>query len=176
MGEAATWPRPGFCRPFSTNADLLAKLRAIKHPETIDYVFHAAALSDFQVAAVRDSAGVALKDAKIPSRGGNLTLELEPAVKIIGHLRALFPKAWIAGWKYELQGSREEAIARALAQIHENGTDASFVNGKAYGTGFGHVENGGLVRHFPDKASLCAGILAEKEGKAFPLPATGHLD
>ncbi|MES2573062.1 MAG: phosphopantothenoylcysteine decarboxylase [Verrucomicrobiota bacterium] len=162
MGEAATWPgRPEGVEPvrFSTNDDLLARLRAIPEPGQVDYFFHAAALADFKVTKVTGPGGELLVEGKIASRSGALTLRLEPAVKLIGHLRTLFPNAWIAGWKYELDGSREEAVAKALRQIAENRIDASFVNGTAYGDGFGHVGRDGLITHYPSKETLCAALI-----------------
>jgi phosphopantothenoylcysteine decarboxylase/phosphopantothenate--cysteine ligase len=163
MGEAATCPlRPPGVAPvfFSTNEDLLSKLAAIPAPEKVDYVFHAAALADFKVATVTGTDGRPLMGAKIDSRSGALTLRLEPAIKLIGRLRTLFPNAWIAGWKYEPDGSREEAVAKGLRQIAENQTNACFVNGAAYGQGFGHVEREGLIAHFHSKESLCDSLIA----------------
>ena len=62
----------------------------------------------------------------------------------------------IVGWKYELDGSRPDSIARARKQINSSSTDACIVNGAAYGAGFGFVTLGSEdVSHFPDKASLC---------------------
>ena len=55
-------------------------------------------------------------------------------------------------------GTREEAIAKAERQIAECGTDACFVNGAAYGEGFGHVERRGFVAHSASKAALCEGL------------------
>ena len=45
----------------------------------------------------------------------------------------------IVGWKYELDGSRADAIARARKQIQFPSTDACVVNGSAYGEGFGFL-------------------------------------
>ncbi|MDB6151721.1 MAG: coaBC 2 [Chthoniobacteraceae bacterium] len=162
MGEAATCPlRPRGVEPisFSTNENLLVRLEAIRAPGEIDYVFHAAALADFKVESVTDADGRSFAGGKIESRSGALTLRLVPAIKLIGRLRALFPRAWIAGWKYELDGSREEALAKGFRQIAENQTDACFVNGAAYGEGFGHVEHDGLVAHYASKEILCEALI-----------------
>src|SRR3954467_1956870 len=49
-GEAATWHDPATASmPFSTNDDLLQKLRAEAAENGADAVFHAAALADFRV-------------------------------------------------------------------------------------------------------------------------------
>lgn len=138
-GEAATYT--GVCQAkhlisFSTNDDLVAKLQAISEQGDIGVVLHCAALCDFKVKQVQNAAGEALTERKVSSRAGDLTIVLEPASKVINHVRRLFPKARIIGWKYELDGTREDAIAKARKQIAENATDLCVVNGRAFGQGF----------------------------------------
>lgn len=156
-GEAATYA--GDCRSrhlftFSTNDDLLAKLHSIPGPQTVDLVLHCAALCDFKVKRVQSATGEALTARKISSRAGDLTIVLEPAAKIISHLRSLFPKAQIVGWKYELDISRAEALSRARRQISENHTDLCVVNGHAFGSGFVVTDLGRDVFSATDKAAL----------------------
>ena len=144
--------------PFSTNDDLLEKLGSIVEREGVGAVFHAAALADFRV---ERSGG----QRKISSRAGPLTLTLLPATKLIARLRALFPKAWIVGWKYELDGTREQVIAKAQRQLAENGTDVCVVNGAAYGDGFGFLLPDGVLTHIADRVALAdflAARLAER--------------
>lgn len=126
------------CRhlPFTTNDDLLAQLTAFGRAHDIGAVFHVAALCDFKLRHVEDERGQNLQSPKIDSRIAGLTLHLEPARKIIGDLRALFPRAIITGWKYELAGSRADALAKAWRQIRENKIDACVLNGRAWGSGF----------------------------------------
>src|SRR5687767_12171331 len=146
-GEGATWhdPRVAVATvPFSTNRDLLAKLETEAAIGGVGAVLHAAALADFTVGAA--VAG------KIPSDQGNLNLTLVPAMKLLGKLGGLFPGALIVGWKYELNGRREQAIERARRQITDYGTDASVINGAAYGAGFGFVEKGGKITDLPTKS------------------------
>ena len=121
---------------FSTNDDLVEKLRRIDMPDSIDAVFHAAALCDFKVAAAVDNAGNQLAQKKLSTRSGGLTLQLEPTTKVLPLLKSIFPKAQIIGWKYELDGSREDAFERARRQVETNGTFACVLNGAAYGSGF----------------------------------------
>jgi phosphopantothenoylcysteine decarboxylase/phosphopantothenate--cysteine ligase len=123
---------------FSTNDDLAAKLEKLsqRKPANFDVIFHAAALCDFKVAEVKNEAGEKITSAKFPTRGDRLTLALEPTAKILPELRNWFPNAKIVGWKYELTGTREEAIAKALAQISEARTNGCVLNGAAYGPGF----------------------------------------
>ncbi len=142
-GEAATahGTVPGEILPFSTNDDLLAKLQA--QAGRAGAIFHAAALCDYRVKSIHAEHGDAvLGAAKIPTRSGNLKLELEPTVKVLPQLRALFPAAKIVGWKYELDGTGDDVIDRALRQIAECATDACVVNGAAWGDGFGFVVPG----------------------------------
>jgi phosphopantothenoylcysteine synthetase/decarboxylase len=134
--------------PFSTNDDLLAKLEAFAREDEIHAVLHAAALGDFKVR--RDGT-----ERKIASRAGEITITLVPATKVLPKLRGLFPAARIVGWKYELDGSREDALAKGRTQLAECATDACAVNGAAYGEGFGFLTRDGALTHAPDKGALC---------------------
>lgn len=132
---------------FSTNDDLLRKLAL--RGRWAEAVFHAAALCDFTVR--REPGGV----RKIPSRTGELSLVLEPAPKILPRLRELFPAARITGWKYELDGTRDDVLAKAHRQIEEARTDACVVNGAAWGNGFALVRTGAVPAEAADKGALC---------------------
>ena len=147
-GEMATHPAPQNVAviPFSTNSSFAEELE--KLPVAPDIIFHAAALCDFTVDGATGK--------KIRSDAG-LTLTLRPTEKLLSHLRPLFPEALIVGWKYELEGSREEVVSRARSQISHARTDACVVNGSAYGDGFGLIESGSPdVLPFADKAALSA--------------------
>jgi phosphopantothenoylcysteine synthetase/decarboxylase len=160
-GEAATTPLPIRDRvtalDFSTNDDLAEKLAEVGGAAA---VFHAAALCDYEVESVRDEYGEILSAAKIPSRLGELNLVLRPARKLLPGLAALFPGARIVGWKYELNGTLADALHAGAHQLEDCGTDFCVVNGAAYGEGFGLLDRGGRVRHFAEKAGLCAGLVA----------------
>ena len=156
-GEAATYEGAlKNCRhlPFATNDDLLRHLIDLSREHEVGAVFHVAALCDFKVKAVTDARGQQLDSPKIESRAGSLSIELEPARKIIGELRGLFPKASLAGWKYELNGSRDDALEKAWSQLKENKTDACVLNGRAYGSGFAFCTTPDVVRHVPTKEEL----------------------
>ena len=141
---------------FTTNENLRAGLAAVEGRGEIAAVFHAAALSDYRVKSVQSSDGTIITSAKIPSRGGELTVTLEPALKLIGDLRALFPASKIVGWKYELNGTRDDALAAAARQIESANTDACVVNGAAFGPGFGVCEPDTEPVLCADKPRLCA--------------------
>lgn len=140
---------------FSTNESLLAALH--RTGGAPDAVFHAAALCDFSVAEI---SGVD-PAAKLRSDAKEIHLVLRPAPKVLPLLRAEFPRAWIIGWKYELDGTREDAVARARRQIASARTDACVVNGSAYGEGFGLVREGSDIVHLADKQALAIRLEAE---------------
>ncbi len=141
--------------PIGTNEHLLERLERIPDREGIVAVFHAAALADFKVKQVNRGGGEPVEAAKISSRTGELSIVLEPAKKVIGELRALFPKSKITGWKYELAGTPDEAMAKGARQLTENRTDACVVNGRAYGAGFGVVVSGKPPVHLTSYEALC---------------------
>jgi phosphopantothenoylcysteine synthetase/decarboxylase len=154
--SATTHERAGAAKvvPFSTNDDLIERLSAVERREEVGAFLHVAALADFKVR--REAGG----ERKMSSRAGEITLTLVPAAKVIGKLRGLFPKARIVGWKYELDGTREDALAKGARQVAENGTDACVVNGAAYGAGFGIVQVGEPIVHLPDAEALSAWLVA----------------
>jgi phosphopantothenoylcysteine synthetase/decarboxylase len=140
---------------FSTNADLLERLHGLGAGGA-GAVFHAAALCDYRVKSVRTAAGAPIAAKKIPTREGELTLTLEPTVKVLPELRAIFPTAKIVGWKYELDGTPDDALAKAGEQLALCQTDACVVNGAGWGRGFGFVEPGREVVACAGKQELCA--------------------
>ena len=126
--------------------------------KTVSAVFHAAAVSDFSFGKVwtRSSSGelAEIKSGKISTRHGTLLAELVPTKKIIASLRGWFPNAYLAGWKYEVDGERADVIRAGEKQIAECATNVSVANGPAYGEGFGLVTRDGSCAHIVDKAAL----------------------
>jgi len=124
---------------FATAADLLGRFEAHATQEPVA-IFHAAAVGDFQVGAVfrRDDDGRLnpVHSGKFSTRDGSLLAELRPTPKILAQLRDLYPKAWITGWKYEVDGTRDEVLQRARAQLQSCRSDAVVANGPAHGLGF----------------------------------------
>jgi phosphopantothenoylcysteine synthetase/decarboxylase len=154
-GEAATAagePAGVEIVPFSTNDDLQVKLEA--EAGRAGAIFHTAALCDFRVKAIKGDDGHVISAAKIPSRGGGLSLELEPAVKVLPLLRGWFPQAQIVGWKYELDGTGDEALEKAVRLREEARTDACVLNGAAWGAGFGFLLPGHAAHPLANKAEL----------------------
>jgi len=149
-GEGATFPAPDGVdvRPFSTNESLDEGFRTLGRQP--DVVLHAAALCDFSVLRVEGADA----SRKISSRAGTLRIILEPAPKILPLLREWFPGALLVGWKYEMDGSRSDALEKGAAQLREAHTDACIVNGAAFGPGFGMLLPGGELEVLPDKSTL----------------------
>jgi phosphopantothenoylcysteine synthetase/decarboxylase len=157
-GTASTFPPPLWpveVIPFSTNDDLAEGLQRLPTREEVTVVLHAAALCDFKVGKIVDEKGEVMQGDKVSSRAGSLKLTLEPATKLISTLRRMFPASILVGWKFELDGSTEEVLAKGRRQMDECLTDACVLNGHAYGSGFGLVTRSNEQVHLPDKAALC---------------------
>ncbi|MDK3159889.1 phosphopantothenoylcysteine decarboxylase [Kamptonema cortianum] len=143
-----------------TTAEILAEqfARAAEDSKRapVNAVFHAAAVGDYRVAAVRDESGRVLEGGKIPTSLGRIFVEMIPTCKVLGKLRGLFPGAHIVGWKYETDGGREELIAKGRAQMASNDTDACVLNGPAWGGegGFGLLDRAGSLTNAGDSADL----------------------
>lgn len=154
-GEAATFPAPDGVevRSFSTNESLASNLQSLMRAPSI--VLHAAALCDFVLERIEGAEPA----EKLSSRLGAIRLTLRPAEKVLPKIRGWFPAAKIIGWKYELDGSRERAVARAKDQLRASRTDACVVNGTAYGTGFGLLTGDDRIEHLPDKPLLAAQLV-----------------
>lgn len=152
---------------FATNHDLACILGEIADTrgEDIAAVFHAAALSDYTVASVNGPQGSIATARKIPGDLAQVQIILEPAAKILPRLRGWFPRARITGWKYELEGTREDAIETARAQLAQKRTDLTVINGAAYGPGFGVLEGENPPLHFTTRREL-ADFLASRAAMA----------
>jgi phosphopantothenoylcysteine decarboxylase/phosphopantothenate--cysteine ligase len=174
LGRQATWRgerRAQQVLEFSTAQDLRDRLRALAG-RAVDAVYHAAAVSDFRFGKTwrRLASGQLeeLKVGKISSRLPALLAELLPTPKIILQLRGWFPQAWLAGWKYEVDGTPADALAAAKRQLQQARVNACVLNGPAYGPGFGLVTRGRAGRHLPTPADLFR-ELERRAGKSIPL-------
>lgn len=158
--------------PFTTNDDLTAGLQALPAREDTTIVFHAAALCDFRIKEITDEKGDPVPGDKVSSRAGLLKLTLEPAPKLIASLRRMFPSSILVGWKYELDGTADNVMAKCRKQMDDCLTDACVLNGQAYGSGFGVISRSGEQAHLPDKAALCRFLIdwAERTPTALALP------
>jgi phosphopantothenate---cysteine ligase (CTP) len=174
-GVASTFPSPLWpveVIPFTTNDDLASGLQALPAREEATIVLHAAALCDFRIKEITDETGEPVRGDKVSSRAGTFKLTLEPAPKLIASLRSLFPSSILVGWKYELDGTADEVLARGRKQMDDCLTDACVLNGSAYGSGFGVISRSDEQVHLPDKAALCRFLIewAERTPTALATP------
>jgi len=163
-------PHDTVLHEFATNRDLARALEEFSgiHSDEVRAVFHAAALSDYVVKSVRGPDGPITMSRKIPGDLPQIELVLEPATKVLPRLRGWFPRAWIVGWKYELEGSRDEAMDRARSQLARKSVDATVLNGEAYGDGFGLLEDNQPPRHFANKREVAQFLASRAAGFAKP--------
>jgi phosphopantothenate---cysteine ligase (CTP) len=152
LGQGATFRRVGAKR-FATNDELERLLAQVESRESIDFVFHAAALTDFRVKGIKVGESQQ-SGSKIASDAGSVWLELTAQPKLIAGLRELFPNAQIVGWKYEHDVSRAELLHQAVQQIQRNRTNACVVNGRSFGPGFGICTRTGLIASCDSKPAL----------------------
>lgn len=144
------------CVDFGTNDELLRHFEHLAR-EPAAAIFHAAALCDFRV---REVQGAPPGAAKISSRAGDVVMVLQPATKVIGRLRDLYPTSRLVGWKYELDGSQADAVAKGIKQTTENRTDLCILNGQGFGPGFGVLTPQGDLTPLADKPALCDWLAA----------------
>ena len=64
---------------------------------------------------------------------------MKPTPKPLSGLREWFPRAVIVGWKYAVDGLRDDVLAQARHQLAECASDACVANGPAHGPGFSLV-------------------------------------
>jgi phosphopantothenate---cysteine ligase (CTP) len=150
QGAIFLWPA---AKRFATNDELEQLLDRIAAADTVDFVLHAAALTDFRIKSIQGEQ-THHSGSKIASDAGSVWLELAAQPKVIFGLRSRFPKAQIVGWKYEHDMSRAELLEEAAKQLQRNRTDACVVNGRSFGPGFGICTKAGLLATCDSKPAL----------------------
>jgi phosphopantothenoylcysteine synthetase/decarboxylase len=162
-GAGATVPYPFPHHTFNTNGDLQKALSELSTTLQPDLVLHAAALSDYEIESIQTGeTSPSGPTSKISSHHDHLTLHLKPAPKILPQIRGWFPKSTIISWKYELEGTPSEAIAKAQKQVQQKHADYSVINGKAYGEGFGIYDSIELLHPHLNPRVLAQKILELK--------------
>ena len=157
-GKGSTYRDPEGSRltlkRFDTNGDLLDGLLDISDPDRVQVVFHAAALSDFEVAEISGPNHELLTSKKIPSAYEEVHLILRPAFKVLPRMEELFARAVVVGWKFELEGNTASALVCARAQLELSRSTLCILNGTAYGNGFGIVNRQGLLADVASRDDL----------------------
>jgi phosphopantothenoylcysteine decarboxylase/phosphopantothenate--cysteine ligase len=142
---------------FTTTDDLRHRLQH-RQNQGVEAVFHAAAVCDFTFGRISRRAPNGdlqpVQSGKIVTRDGPLLAELVPTPKLIDSFRDWFPKAFLVGWKYEVDGSRDHVMALARDQIARCHTNACVANGPAYGEGFCLINSEGTELPLPDATAL----------------------
>jgi phosphopantothenoylcysteine synthetase/decarboxylase len=158
--------RAGKVIPFTTTEDLSERLHVFS-AQRVDALFHAAAVSDFRFGKffTRSASGqlTEISAGKFSTRDGPLLAELVPTPKIISKMRHWFPHAQLVGWKYEVDGTRQQALEAGLKQIRTCATNVCVVNGPAYGEGFGIRWDTGEQIHVSKAVDLFEVLLARIE-------------
>ena len=165
LSETAIWRQPLAAltlHSFSTTASLASAIESRATPEPVAF-FHAAAVSDFQAGARvqrgPDGVLIPVREGKPQTDRGPLWVELQPTPKILPRLRTWFPQGTIVGWKYEVDGTREEAVAKGRRQLEAAGSQACVVNGPAYGEGFAVVVPERPLQEVPTRDALFSTLL-----------------
>ena len=142
---------------FSSSKDLAELLEKLARRD-LDSVFHAAAVSDFTFGKVyqrsEDGALLEIESRKFSTAQRQLLVELKPVPKIIARLRDWFPRAYLAGWKYEVEGGRDDLIDKGRTQLQINHTNCCVLNGPGYGPGYGVLTDDGSYSDFSRKEQL----------------------
>lgn len=144
---------------FGSTTDLASRFLAAATDDRIA-IFHAAAVSDFTVGLTyrrvgEDGGGLrAVCSSKYSTREGNLLVELRPTPKLLPGLREWYPQALIVGWKFEVEGLREDALAAGRRQLLEAKSDLCVVNGPAHGPGYTILSDSGSAEWAADAAAL----------------------
>ncbi|KAB2643797.1 MAG: DNA/pantothenate metabolism flavoprotein domain protein [Verrucomicrobia bacterium] len=140
--------------PFSTNTQLAHSLKEISKEHSLLALFHTAALSDYRVEKITNHHGEVISSGKISTDSGEITMTLQPTPKVIAMLRGWFPQTLLIGWKYEVDGTRKEAISQAEQQIQKYHLDASVANGPALENSFEFISSSGMKSDHHSKSML----------------------
>jgi len=144
---------------FGSTTDLASRFLAGATDERIA-IFHAAAVSDFTVGLTYRRVGEDGRDlravcsSKYSTREGNLLVELRPTPKLLPGLREWYPRAMIVGWKFEVEGGRDQSLEAGRRQLSEAKSDLCIVNGPAHGPGYSILNASGEIETAADAAGL----------------------
>jgi len=112
---------------FSSYADLASRLQKLLAETEFDVVIHAAAVSDFSVAAVSTLEGSPLDNGRGKlSSGSELLLRLKPNPKLLDLLRGWSknPHLSVIGFKLTDTADQQERLEAVKKQLHGSSVDA----------------------------------------------------
>ena len=138
LGEGTTHPHPpslNRAAQFHTLTNL-EELIFKTDLTTFDAILLPAALPDYELHQVLGPDNHPLLNKKWPGSLPKILIELRPSSRVLPTLRSKAPKAKIIGWKWEAGSNPEEAISAAQQQCLNCKTNASVLNGPAYGKGY----------------------------------------
>jgi len=127
---------------FSSYADLAAQLQTMLAATDFDVVVHAAAVSDFSVAAVLTPEGDPLDSGRGKlSSGSDLLLRLKPNPKLLDRLRdwSNNPHVRVIGFKLTDTADLQERLEAVKKQFDASGVDAVVHNDLADISNLGHT-------------------------------------
>jgi len=112
---------------FGSYADLASRLQALLGEADFDVVIHAAAVSDFSVAALLTSEGEPLDSGRGKiSSGSELMLRLKPNPKLLDRIRVWSknPAVFVIGFKLTDTADMQQRLAAVKKQFDDAGVDA----------------------------------------------------
>ena len=138
LGEGTTHPLPpslNRAAQFHTLTDLEGLILKTDLT-TFDAILLPLALPDYELHQALGPDNKPLPQNKWSGSLPKIHLELRPSSRVLPTLRSKAPNAKIIGWKWEAGVTPEEAVNAAKQQCLSSKTNASVLNGPAYGKGY----------------------------------------
>ena len=139
------WLGEGTTHPLPPTLNRSAKFHTLSHLKelilktdltTFDAILLPAALPDYELHQALGPDIKPLPQNKWPGSLSKIQVELRPVSRVLPTLRYKAPNAKIIGWKWEAGVNPEEAVHAAKQQCLSCKTNASVLNGPAYGEGY----------------------------------------
>ncbi|MDR3314011.1 MAG: hypothetical protein LBS96_06095 [Oscillospiraceae bacterium] len=164
-GRQAALPQtPGIeAHAISSVRSLQEKLRALCNENTVDWVLHSMAVSDYAVEYVTDAQGNILTGEKISSAHEKLLVHLRQTPKVIAEIQQIAPQAKLIGFKLRSGVTRDELLAAAQTLLQSNRCTYVLANLLEETDADRHhawlVEEGGVLAEYQTKAEIAEGIV-----------------
>lgn len=140
---------------IETNNDLQRVFEEELQDVHFDAIIHSMAVLDYTTEKIISG--------KVPSANNNWNIPLIKAPKVIKSIKCLWPKAFLVGFKLEVDISKEELIKRAISFSETNNTDFVVANDLKEITGNQHKayvidKEENVVAHYNSKEQIAAGL------------------